>query len=251
MIALVVVEALVLVLLGVLVAGLLRSHAEILRILHGLGANVGQAPELGAPTGARVGDSPEAGAPGVGRSAASDVVGESPDGEVVVVSISGAPHRTFLAFLSSGCLTCNSFWSDFARSNQQQFRSDTRPLIVTKGPDAESVSAIQRLAPGNMGVVMSTEAWDRYAVPGSPYFVLVDGPSNRVLGKGTASRWDQLQHLIAQADDDTRVVYSHASGRGSRDSRIHVDSDLLAAGIYPGHPSLYPQANATERTPSS
>ncbi|MGH9063549.1 MAG: hypothetical protein ACRD0L_06195, partial [Acidimicrobiales bacterium] len=45
MVVLVVVEALAIGLLGVLVAGLLRSHAEILRALHRLGAGLGE--ELG------------------------------------------------------------------------------------------------------------------------------------------------------------------------------------------------------------
>ena len=41
MVALVIVSTFVVLLLGILVAGLLRSHADILRALHDLGAGVG------------------------------------------------------------------------------------------------------------------------------------------------------------------------------------------------------------------
>ncbi len=50
MIALVVVSTFLVLLLGVLVAGLLRSHADILRSLHELGVGVGD-PALIAATG--------------------------------------------------------------------------------------------------------------------------------------------------------------------------------------------------------
>ena len=35
--------------------------------------------------------------------------------------------------------------------------------------------------------VMSSDAWDAYDVPMSPFFVLVDGPSGRVVGEGSGS----------------------------------------------------------------
>ena len=49
MLALVIVETLLVIGLAVLVAGLLRSHADILRALHSLGAGVG---DPAAPAGA-------------------------------------------------------------------------------------------------------------------------------------------------------------------------------------------------------
>jgi hypothetical protein len=76
---------------------------------------------------------------------------------------------------------------------------------------------------------MSTETWQDYKVPGAPYFILVDGRQGRVVGEGTATSWDRVQHLIGQAAVDTH------------DERT-VDRDLRAAGIEPGDPSLYPES---------
>ena len=74
--------------------------------------------------------------------------------------------------------------------------------IVTMGPEAESESAIVELAPPEVTVVMSSEAWDDYEVPGSPYFVFVDGASGRIVGQGTAPDWDQVVRLMTEAGDD-------------------------------------------------
>jgi hypothetical protein len=60
MLTLVILEGIVILLLAVLVAGLLRSHAEILRTLDRLGAGDGPNP---APA-ARSGSAPPAAAPG-------------------------------------------------------------------------------------------------------------------------------------------------------------------------------------------
>ncbi len=76
---------------------------------------------------------------------------------------------------------------------------------------------------------MSSAAWTDYQVPGSPYFVLVDGTEGRVRGEGTGANWDQVKNLLRQADDD--------ASDSSREVRI--DRELLAHGIAPGDPSLY------------
>ncbi len=113
MMVLVVIEAVVLAFLALLVAGLLRSHAEILRTLHDLG--VGRDPL--APSGAVT--SP-VGAPTLAPAAAgaatigADVAGVTPSGDAVVVGVTGATQPTLLAFLSSGCITCRHFWDTFA-----------------------------------------------------------------------------------------------------------------------------------------
>jgi hypothetical protein len=98
-------------------------------------------------------------------------------------------------------------------------------------------------------VVMSSEAWDAYDVPVAPFFVLVDGPSGTVLGEGAASTWEQVTSMLQQALEDAGLV--DAKGRSTRRSSIkfrsdavreeRADRDLLAAGIRPGDPSLYPQ----------
>ena len=45
------------------------------------------------------------------------------------------------------------------------------------------------LVPPGIKAVLSSAAWDDYDVPGSPYFVLVDGAEGRVVGAGSALRW--------------------------------------------------------------
>lgn len=226
---LVALETAVVVLLVVLVAGLLRSHADILRALHSLGARVGD-PTAAAPAGAPL----PAGAPGVadsrlsgpaGRRAAG-LLGTTPDGETVGISVGGGD--ILVAFLSSGCGTCAGFWQALADGRAGALLP-ARVVAVTRDPAEESRSALASLLPpgGEVAVVMSSRAWDDYLVPGSPYFVYVDG-EGRVSGEGTARHWDQLLSLCMQARADA----------GDREAR--ADRELLAAGIHPGHPSLYP-----------
>src|SRR3974390_271691 len=98
--------------MGVLVAGLLRSHADILRALHQLGAGVGDPSVDGDGAGrhqgvpVRMGPTlpPERGA------AAHDVAGVTPAGDALAVGVARAGHATLLAFLSSGCTSCQTFW---------------------------------------------------------------------------------------------------------------------------------------------
>src|SRR4051812_48907244 len=105
MMVLVVIEAVVLAFLALLVAGLLRSHAEILRTFHDLG--IGQDPDAEAgvttPVPAPVLARSEAGS----ATTATDITGSTPGGDVVVVGVVGAEQPTLLAFLSSGCITCH------------------------------------------------------------------------------------------------------------------------------------------------
>ena len=62
-------------------------------------------------------------------------------------------------------------------------------------------------------------------MPGSPYFVLVDGPEGRVRGEGTGANWDQVWNLLRQAADDSNEQL--------------IDRELLSHGVAPGDPSLY------------
>jgi len=149
------------------------------------------------------------------------------------VSVVGARRHTLLAFLSSGCSTCQRFWEAFADPLGLGLSDDTRLVVVTKDGREESISALRRLAPPDVPVVMSSAAWTDYRVPGSPYFVLVDGPEGRVHGEGTGANWQQVKNLLRQAADDADDV----GGDGGREVRI--DRELLAHGIAPGDPSLY------------
>jgi hypothetical protein len=222
MAAVLVIQTVAIVLLGLLVMGLLRSHAEILRTLHQLGAGVD-------PDGAAGVASPVA-AP-VRRTASTgfDVTGTTPVDDEIRIGVVGARQSTVLAFLSSGCLTCGAFWDTFAGAGRPAVPGDARLVIVTKGPEIESPSRIGELSPRAFPVVMSTEAWLEYKVPATPYFVYVDGPTGRIIGEGSAQTWDQVVSLWSQALADD-------AGKGE----ARADRELTQAGIHPGHESLYP-----------
>jgi hypothetical protein len=240
--ALVVVETVAIALLALLVGGLLRSHAEILRALHDLGVVLdddhGPQTDRSAVGGSAVGGSlASQSLPTTAVADAVDVAGTSPTGEAIAVGVAGAEHDTLLAFLSSGCLTCASFWALFD-DDDLAVPGGARLVIVTKGPAHESAARIAELAPSDRPVVMSTDAWDAYEVPVVPFFVLVNGPRARVVGSGAASSWDQVASLINQAVADGEP----AGRRGRRPERVaDVDAELLRAGIRPGHPSLHPE----------
>ena len=264
MTAAVVVLAAVVLVLTVLVVGLLRSHAEILKRLHDLGAGIdtrsdGGSASVPSPVGGpqpgrdfqvmpQVPSPPDR----VGFGGSADLSGVGPGGgEVVAVRVAGVEHDTIVAFLSSGCLTCQKFWDAFRKSRKLALPSGTRLVVVTKGSDAESPTAVAELAPPGITTVMSSEAFVDYDVPGSPYFVHVHGPSGRVRGEGTGPDWDQVVSLLRQATGDGALAETLAPSNvpkpeADADRESRIDRELSAAGIDPGDPSLYPPA-----TPSS
>ena len=222
MVVLVTLLAVTVGLLGLLVTGLLRSHAEILRALHELGVDLDPNRR---PHGAGAAIAPRGGGDSV-----ADITGTDPNGSPQHVAVAGVSHSTLLVFLSTTCLTCREFWSAFADASLR-VPGNARPVLVTRGAEAESPSAVRTLAPASVHTVMSTETWRAYQVPGAPYFVLVDGARNRVIGEGTATSWDRVHELMSQAIAD------------AQDGR-NVEADLRAAGIEPGDPSLYPETGS-------
>jgi hypothetical protein len=97
---------------------------------------------------------------------------------------------------------------------------------------------------------MSTDAWTSYEVPGSPYFILVDGRAGRVVGEGSAGKWSEVRDLMAQALDDANAHAdpAHRAGSADRDRADRVEAELLAAGIGPGHPSLYGDGSSSDHS---
>ncbi len=239
--------ALVSALLAVLVVGLLRSHAEILRQLHDLEHGGGAGADRDAPR-MRLGVARPRGA---GREAqGADIVGIDPEGDAVKVAVSDNADSTLLLFLSAGCLSCRGFWDALADISALGLRPGIRPVAVAKGPHEESVSAIAALAPAHVVTVLSSEAWDDYEVPVAPYAVLVDG-SGEVIGEGAAATWAQVRDLMNQALDDARagddadlrarVARMRRRGGATGDRDAATDEALLDAGIGPDHPSLWPE----------
>ena len=250
MTVLVVLLTVVVAILAFLVAGLLRSHATILRRLHELGAGVeptaagARIPELASAPPPDL-DLPQPPSVPEGRLAA-DIVGTSPTGDIQAIRVAGTRHDTVLAFLSSGCTTCHVFWDELRSA---ALPDSTRLVIVTKGDDAESPVAVRDLAPPGVTLVMSSDAWVDYKVPGSPYVIDVDGPSGRVRGEGTGPSWQQVGKMLLQGIGDVATQRSTKAAADARRER-EADAVLLAAGIKPGDQSLYPAEPGSDE-PSS
>ncbi len=138
MTAVIVIEAVVILLLLVLVAGLLKSHAEILRELDRLGAHPSSDSDESRAQRLKV--------TGLGRAPSQEIAGLDPAGTAVSVSLNQGRGETLLAFLSTGCASCRVFWDELAGSPQLPTPS-TRPVIVTKGPESESPAKVGDLAP--------------------------------------------------------------------------------------------------------
>lgn len=259
MTALVVLLTAVVAILALLVVGLLRSHAEILKRLHDLGADVFDDRDPPDPAAAHPlelrtrDDVPQ---PRAVETAAHDLAGMTPSGSSAVVGVLGRPHATLLAFLSTTCLTCEEFWRALATGPGPLPGRDTRLVIVTRGPESESPPAVQAIAPPGVTTVMSSEAWTQYQVPVSPYFILVDGPSSRVIGEGAAATWDQVASLLERAGVDAGItaaagpLHARSHLRGGRARERNADEQLLAAGIGPDHPSLHGGASPEIHGPS-
>jgi hypothetical protein len=234
-------------LLAVLVAGLLRSHAEIIRALHGMGVDLSPSPPA-SRVSTPVSLAPR---PTPARPDASDVMdlaGASPTGEALSIAVRSVRHDTLIAFLTSGCHTCRNFWDAF-RTGTPDVPGGARLVVVTRGAEAESPGAIAELGGRRLPVIMSTEVWEHYDIPAAPYFVYVSGPAAKVVGEGTAETWEQVRTLVsnAVADGTTNPVPASLNAlrkkpRADAEREDRVDHELSGAGILPGDPRLHPNA---------
>jgi hypothetical protein len=256
MTVLVLVETVLLAVLTVLVAGLLRAYGTVLQRLHQLDGGGTPAggrqfdllplatpmPALGTPTSAPAPApaTPAQAAPEFGE--AHDIAGETLDGQLVSARVAGVEHDTLLLFLSSGCSSCEVFWTELAQP--VPLPAGTRLLVVPQGAREESRADLVAMAPPGLDVVLSSEAWRDYEVPGSPHVVFVDGRTGRIRGEGTGQSLRQVSELLARSTGDAGFVGAAVSGdvrKGGRDAEQEalVDRELLAAGIVPGDPRLY------------
>lgn len=234
--------------LALIVFGLLRTHAEILRALDRAGIGLDEESGASSPPSP---DQDRAGGSGpTGRTDARDLVGTVPAGGPTKVAVTGVAHHTLLAFLSSGCRTCKQFWQAFAEPGVDLPGDSTRLVIVGQDPAHDSESALAELVPPGVKAVLSSAAWQDYDVPGSPYFALVDGVDGRIVGAGSALGWEQLRELLQEALDDADLARGARgrarplAGRSGRSRARRADDALRSAGVGPGHPSLYPGGSA-------
>jgi hypothetical protein len=231
-----IIESVLLAVVLLFVVALLRSHAEILRRLAAIDA--GDRPGAGSPVRGGI----AAGAAATGADApVADIVGETLAGDAVKVALGAGSPRTLLAFLSSGCAACEPLWLGLGRGESTP--PGARLVVVTKGPERERLSRLIELAPPRAEVVMSTAAWTDYAIPATPHFVLVDGESGGILGRGSANTWEQIGALVRDADADTAL---HRA-RTTSERAARAEQALAAAGIAAGHPSLYPSRRGAAR----
>ena len=252
MIALVIVSTFVVLVLGILVAGLLRSHADILRSLHELGVGRRRPrlrhddragcrprrspclrPTAGAGPRARPRPwpaSPRPGTPGPSRVTNSDGL-------------------TLLAFLSSGCAELRRLLGRAAGAGRARpARSRTRVVIVTKGPDREVPErgrvAHHRARPG--GDVH--RGLDRLR---GPRLALLrarrraDGGrkvgSGRGQPRGAAGRAGPARRARPRPTTERPSAGAPDAGLGGPAREAAADDVLRRAGIQPGDPSLYPR----------
>jgi hypothetical protein len=258
MTAIVTVETILLILLSLLVAGLLRSHAEILRRLEEIQPSTGGSDpsvERARSEPTRVGGMVDPDLP-PGRPAptpAFDIGGTTLSGDAIKISVTDSRTNTLIAFLSSGCRSCQEFWEGLEPPMRPAIPGDARIVVVTKDTSHESPSALLDLAPRDVPVVMSSAAWDQYGIQGSPYFVYVDGRAGQVIGEGTASAWPQVLSLIRDAFADAELAAAMTGPRSAGMGDVHggsrmsasarrarrAEDELRAAGIGPEDPSLY------------
>src|SRR5262245_18798103 len=139
MVVLVTAETVILALMAVLIVGLLRGHAEILRRLDERSSDTAAA----EPTRADLPAARDTVTP------AFDIVGDTLDGDAVKLSMAtGRPGGTVLAFLSSGCLTCRAFWDGLQRGEASALPGGPRVVVVSKDTAQESPSRLRELWAG-------------------------------------------------------------------------------------------------------
>jgi hypothetical protein len=215
--------------LALLVVSLLRTQAEILRRLDSLGIRLDE-DDSSAPITMRIQPA---------RTSTSDIAGVNPEGEPVVKSLQLGNDPTLLAFLSTTCTSCSEFWGAFESDSMVFHNARYRVLVVTLGPSEESPTRAANLSRTGVDVVMSSEAWEAFEVPGAPYFAVVDTESQQVIGEGTAVDMAALSTFLSDAAGDRRWDQSNLSDQTDADRERIIDDELRRAGLHPGDPRLY------------
>ena len=239
MTVLAIVDTVLLLVAIVYIVALLRSHADILRRLSLL-------EEGGAPA-----RSPAAapGLPGPGDDeidAPVPITGTTLTGDSVALSFGPGSPPTLLAFLTSGCTSCAPLWAGLRDAADLRSLAE-RVIVVTHDSARESPARVARLAPREAEIVMSSAAWEQYAVPASPHFVLTDGRGG-LHGRGSALSWPQLETMVGDARADADALPRPVAVRTTEERAARSAQALARAGIGPGHPSLFPSGSGRGST---
>ena len=241
--------AVVLALLALLVAGLLRSHAEILRALHSLGVTwIPRAPTT---------------VPARHRRSARRSSGRRRcrSGLHARRSTSSAPRPSTTRSASRSSAPSTSRCSRSSRvgaarawrSGTCSATADPSRCPVTRGSCASARTRARRASRASAAsrrptipTVMSSKAWADYDVPVAPFFVLVDGDSGEVIGEGAANEWDQVQSLLHTALDDAGMLdrkgtTSKAGAGGKPERRRRARGARRPRPARRGHPARRPE----------
>jgi len=126
---------------------------------------------------------------------AVDVRGADPEGEPTTVPLEATGQPTLLAFLSTTCGICIGLWERLLAGELDAEAPGVVPVVVTKDAALEDVDRIRELASAELPVVLSSEAWDDYEVPGSPYVMVVSAAPGSVATEGSVATWDDLVRM--------------------------------------------------------
>ena len=146
-------------------------------------------------------------------------------------------HRTLLAFLSSGCLTCHTFWEAFADAPSLSLPDDVRIVVVTKDAQRrERQHAPRSRGAGSPGRACRARVGDLRGA-GIPVLRARRRPLGPGAGRGH-------RHDVAAGPRHDRAVDRRrcAIALDDLDTEARIDQELLAHGIRPGDASLYPAA---------
>jgi uncharacterized protein len=90
-------------------------------------------------------------------------------------------------------------WRELGTGRAAEFAAlATEVVLVTRGPGHPK--AFRGAAPAGHLTVMSSQAWERYSVAWTPYFILVDGRSSTIIAEGAAQSWDGALALVRGED---------------------------------------------------
>ncbi len=143
---------------------------------------------------------PRAGQPVEPEGDAVDIRGADPEGEPTVVPLEATRQPTLLAFLSTSCGICVGLWERLRDGDLGQEAPGVVPVVVTKDPAHEDVDRIRGLTSADVPVVLSSEAWDDYEVPGSPYVMVISAAPGSVATEGSVATWQDLVRLARSVD---------------------------------------------------
>lgn len=111
-----------------------------------------------------------------------------------LVTIGGAGPQRLLMFVSPGCMVCDRVLPSL---NVVAASAGLDPYVVSDVDAHESTAAFGGRA-GDLRIVPAPELMQSYAIPGTPYLVVMDA-KGLVRAKGTVNNLEQMEGLVETA----------------------------------------------------